>query len=93
MTASNAILKEMLGRRRDRAISIILSVKERECDKMLSRDQSQKLRKVILDQMNDLADFSMDVCNSLDTGDVILNEVYLRKLDAVYDIVVGGGPE
>lgn len=88
--SSNAILNEMLGRRRDRAISIILSVKERECDKSLTRDASQRLRKVILDQVNELVDFSMDICNSLDTGEVVLNEVYLQKLDAVYDILVGG---
>lgn len=88
--SSNVILNEMLGRRRDRAISIILNVKERECDKSLPREASQRLRKVILDQVNELIDFSMDICNSLDTGEVVLNEVYLQKLDTVYDILVNG---
>lgn len=87
------ILPEMLGKRRDRAISIILGVKERECDPYLTREQSQKLRKVVLDQVNDLVDFALDVYHSLDTGEVVLNDVYLAKLDQVYEIVVGGVQE
>lgn len=83
--AQQSILSDMLARRRDRAISIILGLKEKECDSYLSRDASQKLRKVVLDQVNDLVDFAMDMCNSLDSGDVILNEDYLRKLDKIYD--------
>lgn len=79
------VLPEMLARRRDRAISIVLGLKERECDTYLPREISQKLRKVVLDQMNDLVDFAMDVCNSLDTGEVVLNEVYLKKIDELYD--------
>jgi len=75
-----AVLMNMLFKRRDRSISIVLSSKERECDKYLPKDASQRLRKVILDQFNDLVDFTVDVCNSLDTGDVQLNEVYLRRL-------------
>ena len=94
MTVSNnsSALIEMLCRRRDRAISIVLTAKERECDQHISREASFRLRKVILDQMNELVDFAMDVCNSLDTGEVVLNEDYLRKLDEMHDwIVVGGG--
>ena len=83
------VLPEMLGKRRDRAISIILGVKERECDPYLTREQSQKLRKVVLDQVNDLVDFALDVCHSLDTGEVVLNDVYLEKLDKLYEVVVG----
>lgn len=88
MAASN-VLPDMLGKRRDRAISIILGVKERECDPFLTREQSQKLRKVVLDQINDLVDFALDVYHSQDTGDVILNDHYLEKLDKVYEVLVG----
>lgn len=84
----NSALMEMLAKRRDRSISIILGTKERECDRDLSREASQKLRKVILDQVNDLVDFAIDVCDSLDTGGVILNEQYLTKLDELHDAVV-----
>lgn len=82
------ILPEMLARRRDRAISIVLGLKERECDKYLPNEASQHLRKVVLDQFNDLVDFAMDVCNSLDTGEVLMNEIYLRKLDEIHETVV-----
>lgn len=92
MTNTN-VLPEMLGKRRDRAISIILGVKERECDPYLTREQSQKLRKVVLDQVNDLVDFALDVYHSLDTGDVVLNETYLEKLDKVYEAIVQNGVE
>jgi len=83
------VLQEMLGRRRDRAISIVLGLKEREVDRYLPPASQAKLRKVILDQINEFADFANDVCNSLDTGDVVLNAEYLKKLDAMYDAVVG----
>lgn len=86
--AAQAVLSEMLARRRDRAISIVLGTKEKECDSYLPRESSQRLRKVVLDQINDLVDFAMDLCNSLDTGEVVLNEEYLQKLDDVHEIVV-----
>lgn len=88
MATAQGVLNEMLARRRDRAISIILGLKEKECDSFLPRDTSQKLRKVVLDQLNDLVDFAIDVCNSLDSGDVVLNEDYLQKLNSVYEVVV-----
>jgi hypothetical protein len=87
----NSSLMDMLAKRRDRSISIVLGTKERECDSFLSREASQKLRKVILDQFNDLVDFAMDVCDSLDTGEVVLNDQYLQKLDEVHDYLVKGG--
>ena len=85
------VLNEMLARRRDRSISIILGLKERECDQFLPREASQKLRKVVLDQINELTDFALDVWSSLDTGDVVLNEEYLKKLDHMYEVVVVNG--
>lgn len=89
MTVINAVLPEMLARRRDRAISIVLGLKERECDAFLPKDVSQKLRKVVLDQFNDLVDFAMDVCNALDNnGEVVLNEVYLQKIDELHETMV-----
>ena len=84
------ILSDMLARRRDRAISIILGMKEKECDRHLPKDASQKMRKVVLDQVNDLVDFAMDLCNSLDNGEVVLNEDYLKKLDEIHVIMVNG---
>lgn len=81
-------LLDMLAKRRDRSISIILNAKERECDSHLPKDVSSRLRKTILDQLNDLTDFAMDVCESLDTGEVVLNQDYLRKIDELHDSMV-----
>lgn len=78
------ILKEMLSRRRDRAIAIILQTKERDCDNFLPREAQFKLRKTVLDQFNEFADFAVDICNSLDTGEFVLNEEYLVKIDELH---------
>lgn len=79
------VLGDILAKRRDRAIAIVLGVKERECDRHLPQEARTKLRKVVLDQFNDLHDLSMDLIRSLDSGDFVVNEVYLEKLDAIYD--------
>lgn len=73
---------ELLARRRDRAIAIVLGVKERECDEFLTPEASRKLRKVVLDQFNDLFGFCADL---LETGvpDSSVNIEYLDRLDAL----------
>lgn len=58
-----------MKKRRDRAIAIVLGVKEREIDKLMPRTQqgeraSRLMRKVILDQFNDFYDFCLDVAGS-----------------------------
>lgn len=77
-------LADLLKRRRDRGIAIILSIKERECDGYLPRESRIKLRKVVLDQFNEFYDLVLDLMSSLDQGDVVLNEEYLDKLDSVH---------
>lgn len=79
------VLADVMARRRDRAIAIILSLKERECDPHLPRDASQKLRKVVLDQFNEFYDMCVDVMKSLDDGDVALNGHYLDRMVAQLD--------
>lgn len=81
------LLGDILAKRRDRAIAIVLGVKERECDAHLPPEASRKLRKVVLDQLNDFHDLCVDVMRSLDTGDIHLNEVYMQKLDSIHDLV------
>lgn len=77
------LLSDVLGKRRDRAIAIILGVKERECDRHLSAQASAKMRKVVLDQVNDLTDFASDLLKSLDSDDVVLNELFVDRLDMI----------
>jgi hypothetical protein len=84
-------LTDLLHRRKQRAIAIVLGVMERECGQQVPAMAQQKLRKVILDQFNDLHDVCVDVMGSLDTGEVALNEAYLERLDEIHAAVVGNG--
>lgn len=77
-------LEDLLKRRRDRAIAIILGIKERECDSYLPRESRIRLRKVVLDQLNEFYDLVLDLMSSFDQGDVVLNEEYLNKLDHLH---------
>lgn len=78
------VLSEIIARRRDRAIAALLGLKEREVDEYLPKDVQQKLRKAILDQLNDFHAMVVDVMRSLDNGEVVLNEVYMEKLDGLH---------
>ncbi len=81
-------LENVLRRRRDRAIAIVLGIKERKCDPHLPEQAQRELRKVILDQFNDLHSLMMDIADSLDSGGVTLNELYLEKLDEKLDAII-----
>lgn len=82
--------KELLSKRRDRAIAIILSVKEKECDSYLSSEASASLRKVVLDQLNDYTSLCIDILNSYSNDTVVLNEDYLAKIDDIHEVMVNG---
>lgn len=73
--------RAFLGKRRDRAIATLLSFKERECDQYLPPDVSAKLRKEILDQINELVDTAFDLLNE---G---VNQIYLDRLEEIYEAV------
>lgn len=77
--------KTFLGKRRDRAIATLLGFKERECDEYLPDDVSQKLRKEILDQINELCDIAFDLLSS---GSIGTNQIYLDKIDEIYEALV-----
>lgn len=81
-------MADMLAKRRDRAIAVILGVKERECDPYLPAEASARLRKVVLDQLNDFYELTMDLARSFDQGDVVLNDAYLDKIDELHSGVV-----
>lgn len=78
--------KTFLGKRRDRAIATLLGFKERECDPYLPDDVSQKLRKEILDQINELCDIAFDLLSA--AGGPGANQLYLDKIDEIYDKLV-----
>ena len=74
---------EVIAKRRDRALAIILGFKERECDSILPQDVRNKLRKIILDQINDYHEFVMDLLNSTDSNTVIFNDAYYERLSEI----------
>jgi hypothetical protein len=75
--------KTFLGRRRDRAIATLLGYKERECDKYLPQDVSARLRKEILDEINELVDTAFDLIGSSGGW----NQIYLDKIDEIHEAV------
>ena len=83
------VLNDVIARRRDRAIATLLGVKEREIDQYLPPEARALLRKAILDQLNDFHSLVVDVMRSLDNGEVVLNDLYLEKIDQLHEVVVG----
>lgn len=81
-------LQALVNRQRDRAIAIILDYKERDCDKHLPPDIQRRLRKVVLDQLNDLTGFCTDLIDTLDTGQVGVNEHFLQLLTDIHEAMV-----
>lgn len=77
-------LTDVIAKRRDRAIAVLLGIKEREIDQYLPLEARALMRKAILDQLNDFYGLVVDVLGSLDNGDVVLNELYLEKLDGLH---------
>lgn len=79
--------QDILSKRRDRTIAIVLGVKEREVDPLLSQmpggtRASGLLRKVILDQINDFYDMALDVSSSSGADDYEFNpEIWSRKIE------------
>lgn len=80
---------DMLAKRRDRAIATILRVKENECDKFLPGDVSRRMRKVVLDEMNDFCEMALDLMSSFDSG-ADVNELWLQKINELHSHFLGG---
>lgn len=83
--------EEILRKRRDRTIAIILGLKEREVDPLLRQEPggdraSGMLRKVILDQINDFYDMALDVASSGEATSFEFNPaVWLPRIDGRLD--------
>lgn len=79
---------ELIRKRKDRAIAIVLGIKEREVDPLLGKDEKSQrakrmMRKVILDQFNDLADLACDVASSGEASHTYFNdELWEARLKA-----------
>lgn len=85
MMTSDHALKDMLSRRKDRSIATILSYKDEQLDQYLPTEVSMAFRKLVLDQLNDLYDFSLDLLRSVEGGSVTINQAYVERLEAALD--------
>jgi hypothetical protein len=75
--------RDLLEKRCRRGIAVVLSLKEHEADPFLPPEVQQSLRKVILDQFNDLLALSVDLLASLEK-DSVVNELWLERLDGIH---------
>ncbi len=86
------VVSDIVARRKDRAIAVLLGIKEREVDQYLPKEVQVRLRKAILDQLNDYTTLVLDVLRSLNTDStVVLNELWLQKLDEIHHAVTTNG--
>lgn len=84
----NEGLKDLLARRRDRAIAKVLSLKDDyEDEGRLDLEAGKVLRKAILDEFNDFYEIALDLINSVDDGTVVINQEYLERIDDIYDLL------
>jgi len=91
---TDEVVTLLIRRRRDKAIAAILGVKEREADVYLPVEVRRALRKVVLDQLNDLTSLVEDLVGALTAaqdGSVVLNELYLTKIAEIHDAVTANG--
>lgn len=83
-----ASIRHLLARRRARAISTILGVKERRCDRFLPYEAQEELRRVVLAQINDFHDLFFDLLKVVEDDGYVINDLYLDRLDAKYDELI-----
>lgn len=87
---------DILRKRRDRAIAIVLNVKEREVDPLLLQEgggtqASRLMRKAILDQFNDFCDLALDVTSSGEASNFEFNpDVWMHKINDIHKAITNG---
>lgn len=83
--------EDILRKRRDRTIAIILGVKERELDPLLMQEPggsraSAMMRKVVLDQINDFYDLALDVTSSGEASTFEFNpDIWVPRIEGRLD--------
>lgn len=91
---SSDTARAVLERRRSRAIKAILGVKEAVCDDHLPPGSSDQLRRVVLEELNDLVEVALAVLDGLEqrvADGVVYNELWLEKIDQIHAAMVTGG--
>lgn len=77
------LAEKVLFKRKQATCASLLSFKEDFIDEYLPHDISVKLRKEILDQINNLYESCLDVIESSDGSFVIMNELFKERMDGV----------
>lgn len=73
------LAEKVLFRRKQAACASLLSFKEDNIDEFLPKEVSAKLRKEILDQINNLYESCLDVIESSEGSFVIMNELFNER--------------
>lgn len=76
--------KGLVIKRSKRCMATILGFKEKHCDAFLPEDISESLRKVILDEVNELINLVTDILDE----DVMFNDEYFTMLEDIHDILI-----
>lgn len=76
--------KGLVIKRSKRCMATILGFKEKHCDAFLPEDISENLRKVILDEVNELINLVTDILDE----DVMFNDEYFTMLEDIHDILI-----
>jgi hypothetical protein len=79
------VVRDLLDKRCKRACRAILQAKEDYADPHCPLEDSIKLRRVVLDQVNDFHKLAVDIVESMDGSGV--NELYIAKLDEIWDYI------
>lgn len=81
-------VEDVVARRCNKAIAIILRHKDEQLDEYLPEDVSDAFRTLVLDQINDLSDLFNDLLRVTRDEGRVINEHFLDTLEAVHEAVV-----
>lgn len=82
-------VEDVVARRCNKAIAIILRHKDEQLDEYLPEDVSDSFRTLVLDQINDLNDAFCDLLRVTRDESKVINEHYLDLLTQVHEAVAG----
>ena len=80
-------VEDVLNRRCNKAIAIILRHKDEHLDEFLPEEVSERFRTLVLDQINDLHDLFNDLMRVTRDEGRVLNEHYLDMIEKVHEAV------
>jgi len=86
-------VRDLIQSRCKRTCRIILDAKEELCDVHMSPEASDRFREVVLDQINDFKSLFLTLLESLDGSDIQLNQLWLDRLEEMYEVIQSIAPD